>query len=238
LNAPNVIGQYCFHRGCNANTRMHAAEIVIREMQSNTSTQMGKFLAVPQRQASETAHLLSHGQVLPWLVLSPATSSRRMMVLRLSPVRRSVLRMEQPSRRQCRARIAAWDSPSSCPASVWCGVRRRSYCKTGNASVNAALTEVPKFLAGLVLASGAGHGVSPLAFCEETRQNRFSRSMAWVTPRCGLIPASASTEAGMFSQELLSWWRPRHRFSTSCFLLPRSASNTARFVFKAKVKSF
>jgi hypothetical protein len=44
--------------------------------------------------------------------------------------------------------------------------------------------------------SGAGHVISPLAFSEETSQNRFSRSMAWVTPRCGLVPASAETEAG------------------------------------------
>jgi hypothetical protein len=63
-------------------------------------------------------------------------------------------------------------------------------------TLNAALTEVPKPLAGVVLAFEAGHVISPLAFCEETSQNRFSRSMAWVTPRFGLVPASAETEAG------------------------------------------
>jgi len=36
---------------------------------------------------------------------------------------------------------------------------------------NPALTEVSEPLAGLVLASGAGHLISPLAFCGETSQN-------------------------------------------------------------------
>jgi hypothetical protein len=66
-------------------------------------------------------------------------------------------------------------------------------------TLDAALTEVPKPFAGLVLTLEAGHVISPLAFCEETGQNRFSRSMAWVTPRFGLVPASAETEAGTLS---------------------------------------
>jgi len=63
-------------------------------------------------------------------------------------------------------------------------------------ALNAALTEVTESLADLVLASEPGHEGSPLAFCEETRQNRFSRSKAWVTPRFGLAPPTARTADG------------------------------------------
>src|SRR5690349_11081375 len=72
-------------------------------------------------------------------------------------------------------------------------------CNTRNdfsrRSLNASLPEVPKLFAGLVLASGAGHGGSPLAFCEETSQNSFG-SEAWVTTRFGLAPTPVSVEAG------------------------------------------
>jgi hypothetical protein len=46
---------------------------------------------------------------------------------------------------------------------------------TGSAApaLDASLTEVTKLLAGLVLAFGAGHRVSPIAFCGETSQNTF-----------------------------------------------------------------
>jgi hypothetical protein len=60
------------------------------------------------------------------------------------------------------------------------------------------LTEVPEFLAGLVLAFGARHGASPLAFCGETSQNILG-SEAWVTPRFGLAPAPVSLGAGALS---------------------------------------
>jgi hypothetical protein len=85
-------------------------------------------------------------------------------------------------------------------------------------ALNAALTEVPKFLAGLVLASGAGHVISPLAFSEETSQNIFSRSMAWVTPRFGLVPASASTEAGTLGVKgyLVRWINGYYHRGTVC----------------------
>lgn len=53
-----------------------------------------------------------------------------------------------------------------------------------------------ELLAGLVLAFSAGHARSPLDFCGGTRHNRFSRSEAWVTPRFGLAPTPAETEAG------------------------------------------
>src|ERR1035438_1288304 len=62
-------------------------------------------------------------------------------------------------------------------------------------ALNAALTEVSEPLAGLVFASNAGHGVSPLAFCGETGQNSLW-SEAWVTPRFGLVPSAARTADG------------------------------------------
>jgi hypothetical protein len=84
-------------------------------------------------------------------------------------------------------------------------------------ALNAALTEVAELLAGLVLAFGAGHEVSPLAFCGETSQNRFSRSEAWVTPRFGLAPTPVQAEAGALIQLLSVWWRSCHR-PVPCFL--------------------
>ena len=64
------------------------------------------------------------------------------------------------------------------PRDAWWGV-------PGFGSVE--LPEVTEFLTDLVLAFGAGHGVSPLAFCEETSQNTFG-SEAWVTPRLWISP--------------------------------------------------
>ncbi len=63
-------------------------------------------------------------------------------------------------------------------------------------------TDETESFAGLVLASGAGHVVSPLAFCGETSQNRFSRSEAWVTPRFGLAPPTALTADGALNYGL------------------------------------
>jgi len=65
-------------------------------------------------------------------------------------------------------------------------------------TLNAALTEVPKPFAGLVLASEAGHVISPLAFCGETSQNTFG-SEAWVTPRFGLAPQPVCAGSGALS---------------------------------------
>jgi hypothetical protein len=45
-------------------------------------------------------------------------------------------------------------------------------------------------------------GVSPLAFCAETSQNTVSGPEAWVTPRFGLAPTPAETEAGAPRQGL------------------------------------
>jgi hypothetical protein len=81
------------------------------------------------------------------------------------------------------------------------GLRFGESCATGVAApaLDSPLAVGSESLADLVLAFKTGHVVSPLAFCGETSQNRFSGSMAWVTPRFGLVPASAETEAGTLS---------------------------------------
>ena len=80
-------------------------------------------------------------------------------------------------------------------------------------ALNPALTEVTKSLAGLVLASEAGHGFSPLAFCGEKPQNQFG-SRSWLTPRFGLAPTPVSAEAGALSCYLAAnRWGPLHRLS-------------------------
>src|SRR5207247_2447240 len=89
----------------------------------------------------------------------------------------------------------------------------RQYCvrfaESGFASIaaptlNPALAEVTKSLAGLVLASEAGHGFSPLAFCGEKPQNQFG-SRSWLTPRFGLAPTPVSAEAGALNQQLSNY---------------------------------
>src|SRR5438477_10687731 len=106
-------------------------------------------------------------------------------------------------------------------------MRRADMLRVG--PLNAALTEVTESFAGLVLASGAGHMVSPLAFCGETSQNTFG-SEAWVTPRFGLAPPTARTADGVFSQVLWLWWRSGHGLSdTLC------ARIAGRFAFRSKV---
>lgn len=62
-------------------------------------------------------------------------------------------------------------------------------------ALNAALTEVPKSLAGLVLASDAGHGFSPLAFEREKPDNHFGSGL-WLTPRFGLAPQPVQAGSG------------------------------------------
>src|SRR5260370_3122813 len=70
-------------------------------------------------------------------------------------------------------------------------------------SLNTALPEKSEPLAGLVLASTAGHVISPLAFCGETSQNVLW-SEAWVTPRFGLAPTTVDAAAGALSYRLLN----------------------------------
>src|SRR5437016_6267296 len=78
-------------------------------------------------------------------------------------------------------------------------------------TLNPALTEKPESLADSVFAFPAGHGFSPLAFCGESRQDIFG-SESWLTPRFGLAPTPAETEAGALNQQLINRWGARHRF--------------------------
>src|SRR5438552_13262219 len=72
-------------------------------------------------------------------------------------------------------------------------------------ALNAALAEETESFTSLVLASEAGHGLSPLAFCGEKPQNQFG-SRSWLTPRFGLAPAKAATDAGaLISDYGLRW---------------------------------
>jgi hypothetical protein len=68
-------------------------------------------------------------------------------------------------------------------------------------SLHFSLAVGSKPLAGLVFASDACHGVSPLAFCGETSQNTLG-SEAWVTPRFGLAPTPVQAEAGALTQRI------------------------------------
>src|SRR5437763_6573437 len=62
-------------------------------------------------------------------------------------------------------------------------------------SLDATLTEVPESLAGLVLASEAGHGQSPLDFSAEKAHNELG-SRSWLTPRFGLAPQPVQAGSG------------------------------------------
>lgn len=94
-------------------------------------------------------------------------------------------------------------------------------------TLNAALTEVPKPLAGLVLAFKAGHGFSPLDFSAELGHNEFG-SGSWLTPRSGLALPTALTGDRAVSCYLTSWWRSGHgllpRFSCRSALIQQSGS--------------
>jgi hypothetical protein len=69
VNRPNKIGQPRFHRGSDAQARMHAAEIVIREMQSDSSFLDCQFLREPIREPRQPSHCHANREVLPFKVL-------------------------------------------------------------------------------------------------------------------------------------------------------------------------
>jgi hypothetical protein len=94
-----------------------------------------------------------------------------------------------------RRRIGIRGHRFSCQSCV--GFAESGIARIAAPTLNPALTEVPESFAGLVLASEAGHVISPLALCGETSQNTFG-SRAWVTPRFGLAPTSVSAEAGAY----------------------------------------
>jgi hypothetical protein len=88
------------------------------------------------------------------------------------------------------------------------GLRFGKGSATGIAApaLDSALAVGSESLAGLVLASGAGHVISPLEFSGETCDHKL-RSEVRVTPRFGLAPTPASTEAGALIVEgyLVRW---------------------------------
>ena len=388
-NRPDVIGKTRFHGGGDSETRMHAAEIVVRKMQINSSSKILDLSRKGIRQAGEPAKLHSYGQVLPLHVTSRnvigigiaaanlgynlrdlswgvafisllavvSVELRKLREVRVAAQRflnrlpvedvgvggqlhamvsdsapnvtHESLRVlagslaDQERGNQLRVRIqsdenplvaklcrivladmprllhqegpyfivldtaagklthlfvhqllAAFASENQKPhdgiavqaREAFCGSDRAAFKKAlqrsrssirrcthraerrsglrfteGNVAglaapaLDAALTKVPESLAGLVLASGAGHVVSPLAFCGETSQNDLG-SEAWVAPRFGLVPASAETEAGTLNVSYdLGWWLDRdfHGLTGSgnanrdsdchrCFILPES----------------
>jgi hypothetical protein len=64
-NRPDVIGDSGFHRGGNAKTGMHSAEIVVREVQRDSGFQIQQFLAESTRQAREAADRHTHREIPP-----------------------------------------------------------------------------------------------------------------------------------------------------------------------------
>jgi hypothetical protein len=76
-------------------------------------------------------------------------------------------------------------------------------------ALDAALTKVPESLAGLVLASFASHGFSPLDFSAELSHNEFGSGL-WFTPRFGLALPTALTGDRAVSCYSTSWWRSGH----------------------------
>jgi hypothetical protein len=70
------------------------------------------------------------------------------------------------------------------------------FAKRTTVTLDSRFTGEAKPLGLAVLTFNAGHVISPLALGGETSQNRISWSEAWLTPRFGLAPQPASTEAG------------------------------------------
>src|SRR5258706_3442721 len=114
-------------------------------------------------------------------------------------------------------------------------LRKGRFAGCAAPALDAALTEVPKFLASLVLASGAGHGASPLDFSAEKGHNKFGSGL-WLTPRFGLAPQPVSAGSGALCVKSygLGWWFDRDIYGVTgsesnfnsdyhrCFILPES----------------
>src|SRR5207245_10343322 len=83
------------------------------------------------------------------------------------------------------------------PRQFGVGLAESGFAGSAAPTLDSALAKVPETLACRVVTTGAGHVVSPLALCGETSQN-ILWSEAWVTPRFGLAPTPAETEAGAF----------------------------------------
>ena len=59
-----MISEPRFHRGSDADGAMHSAKVIVREMEAVRCPEVFPFLAEGVRQACETAHLHSDGEIL------------------------------------------------------------------------------------------------------------------------------------------------------------------------------
>ena len=96
-------------------------------------------------------------------------------------------------------------------------------------ALNSALTEVPKSLAGLVLASDAGHGASPLDFSAEKGHNELG-SRSWQTPRFGLAPQPVQAGSGAVFVKDLRWWFDRDVYGVTGSDSDCDSDNHAGFI--------
>ena len=109
------------------------------------------------------------------------------------------------NRTRCRVRVRG----HRIPRQIRVGFAESGSAGSAAPALDAALTEIPKSLADLVLASFAGHLISPLALGGETSQNTYG-SEAWVTPRFGLAPPPVSAGSGaLIKNYSLGWWFDR-----------------------------
>ena len=103
--------------------------------------------------------------------------------------------------------------------------------------LDAALTEVAELLAGLVLASHARHGLFSACVLRRKPYNQFGSGLR-LTPRFGLAPTKAATDAGAIYCYLAIWWRSRHgllpRFSHRSALIQQSGSHLVPKSFKVR----
>src|ERR1700685_2177459 len=60
-----MIGQARFHCRCDSEARMHAAEIIVGEVQGDSGLKMRQLLAESIREPRKSPHRHSHSQVLP-----------------------------------------------------------------------------------------------------------------------------------------------------------------------------
>lgn len=133
---------------------------------------------------------------------SPAHSNRLMIVLRLTPVSRSVERIEQPSNRQCKTRHAVVQRDSHCAKRVRLRFTKCGFAGTAAVTLDSRLAVVTEFLRSIVLTTDAGHGQPCL--------------LAWqaVTFRCVGIAASPACRLALFAssrwrQGVVYVWWPR-----------------------------
>jgi hypothetical protein len=88
------------------------------------------------------------------------------------------------------------------------GLAESSFAGIAAPALDSTLAVGSKPLAGFVLASEAGHGVSPLDFCAEKSHNEFGSGL-WFTPRFGLAPQPVSAGSGALCVSYLGWWLDR-----------------------------